>query len=100
MAFAGYGWLLFRARSAEQIAEMTVALGTWTGPAWIGSCALNLAAFGLPLLLMELWQWRTQNHLAPLTLSTWPRAILQAALALGIVLFWEKDKVPFIYFQF
>jgi alginate O-acetyltransferase complex protein AlgI len=100
MAFVLYGWLLFRARSVAQIVALTRALGNWAAPAWLGSAALHLTAFALPLLLIELWQYRRRNLLAPLRLPRWPRAVLQAALLLAIVMFWEKEKTPFIYFQF
>jgi alginate O-acetyltransferase complex protein AlgI len=100
MLFVLYGWLLFRARSLDQIVAMTGALGHWTAPAWTGSFVVNLLAFTLPLVLMELWQHRTGNLLAPLTLPRWKRAALEGALLLGILLFWEKEHVPFIYFQF
>jgi len=33
-------------------------------------------------------------------LRPWPRAILQGVLLLAIILFWERNEVPFIYFQF
>ena len=100
MSFVLYGWLLFRARSMDQIVAMTQALGHWTFPAWIGSLTLNLVAFTLPLILVEVWQFRTGNRLAPLGLSRWSRAILFGVLLLAIVMFWEKEKTPFIYFQF
>ena len=56
--------------------------------------------FTAPLLLMEIWQEKTGNHLAALSLPAWAKATLQGALLLGIIFFWEKEKVPFIYFQF
>jgi D-alanyl-lipoteichoic acid acyltransferase DltB (MBOAT superfamily) len=100
MCFVGYGWLLFRARSVEQIAAMTQALVDLSSPIWITSYLVNLAVFALPLVLMEVWQSRTRNLLAPLTLGLWPRAVLQGGLLLAIILFWERAEVPFIYFQF
>ena len=100
MAFVFYGWLLFRARSLEQIVAMTRALGDFSRPAWTTSFVINLLAFAAPLVLMEIWQARARNPLAPLSLPPWARATLQGLLLLAIVLFWENDKVPFIYFQF
>src|SRR5688572_19864233 len=100
MIFVFYGWLLFRATSFEQIANMTRSLVDFSTPPWIGSYIINLTAFLLPLVLLELWQWRSRNLVAPLTLSRWPKAALQGALLLAIVLFWERTEVPFIYFQF
>ena len=100
MLFVFYGWLLFRACSFEQIAAMTRALGNFSAPAWIGSFALNLFVFALPLILMEFFQLRAHDRLAPLRLPLWARATLQGALLAGILLFWDKAKEPFIYFQF
>lgn len=100
VAFVLYGWLLFRAGSFAQVTAFTLALGNWTCPAWLGSFVRNLLAFALPLVLMELWQYKTNNRLVALTLPVWPKAALSGALLLGIVLFWSKDKMPFIYFQF
>ena len=100
MCFVGYGWLLFRARSLEQIVGMTQSLADWTPPAWMMSYVVNLTVFVLPLVAMELWQLRTRNLLAPLALNAWPRAVLQGLLLLAIILFWERTEVPFIYFQF
>ncbi|MBN2507658.1 MAG: MBOAT family protein [Verrucomicrobia bacterium] len=98
--FVLYGWLLFRARSLDQIAALTRSLGDWTAPPWLGSALVNVTAFALPLVLMELWQHRQGSLLAPLRLPRWRRAVLQAALLLAIVMFWTKDQPPFLYFQF
>jgi alginate O-acetyltransferase complex protein AlgI len=95
-----YGWLLFRARSFAHIAELTGALGNWSAPPWLTGYLINLLVFGLPMVLMDLWQQRTRNPLAPLDLPWWGRACLQATLLLAILLYWEKKQVPFIYFQF
>ncbi len=100
LGFVGYGWLLFRAGSLGQVASMTLALGDFTAPAWIGSFVLNLAVFGTPLILMEVWQHRAKNPLVALGLPGPVRGLLQAALLLAIILFWEVRQQPFIYFQF
>ncbi len=95
-----YGWLLFRAGSWREVAAMTRALANPASPPWIGSFALNLAAFAAPLVGMELWQLRAKNRLAPLALAGWGKALLQGALLFGIVMFWGRGRTPFIYFQF
>ena len=100
MVFVFYGWLLFRAQSFEQIVNMTRALADWSAPAWIGSYVINLIAFILPLLLVELWQFRSRNRLVALSLPAWGKALLQAILLLAIILYWERTALPFIYFQF
>jgi D-alanyl-lipoteichoic acid acyltransferase DltB (MBOAT superfamily) len=100
MLFVFYGWLLFRAGSWQQIRAMTSALADAAAPMWLHSFALNLLVFAAPLVLMEIWQHRSGNVLAPLALPRWARAVLQAALLGSILLFWDKAHVPFIYFQF
>jgi D-alanyl-lipoteichoic acid acyltransferase DltB (MBOAT superfamily) len=101
MAFVFYGWLLFRSSSAESLYQLTSALGTWTIPRWFGRYLLNLLVLGMPLMAMQLWQWRRQNLMVALTLPGWSRALLQGALLWGVLLYWSKDApTPFIYFQF
>lgn len=98
--FVLYGWLLFRAQSVDQIAQLTSALAHPVLPTWWLAYLGNLLVLGLPLLAMQLWQWRTGDLEAPLKLNRWPRAGLQAALALAIFAFWSNQGPPFIYFQF
>jgi D-alanyl-lipoteichoic acid acyltransferase DltB (MBOAT superfamily) len=98
--FVLYGWLLFRARSLGQIVDMTRALTDFTAPPWIQSFILNLVVFTAPLALMELWQVKTGNRLAALSLPIWAKTGLQGILLIAIVVFWERQEIPFIYFQF
>ena len=100
ICFVLYGWLLFRAHSMEEIIAMTRALTNFSAPAWVTSYILNLAVFTLPLIMVELWQFKSRNLLVPLTVRPWLRAALQGALLLGIILYWERNQTPFIYFQF
>ena len=54
----------------------------------------------LPLVIVEFWQFKSRNLLVPLTLRLWTRAALQGALLIAIILYWERNPAPFIYFQF
>jgi len=52
------------------------------------------------LALAQVWQARARDLMAP---ARWPassRALLQGILLLAIVVFWQKEAAPFIYFQF
>jgi alginate O-acetyltransferase complex protein AlgI len=98
--FVLYGWLLFRSGSFAQIGSLTGALMHWTAPAWLMHYAINLVLLLLPLAFMEAWLRKSNNMLAPLNTPAWVRNGLQGLLLLGILLFWEKHSVPFIYFQF
>jgi D-alanyl-lipoteichoic acid acyltransferase DltB (MBOAT superfamily) len=100
LLFVLYGWLLFRARSLTQIADMTRALADFSAPPWTQSFILNLLVFVTPLVLMELWQVKSHNRLVALTLPGWARTALQGALLVAVALFWEKKGATFIYFQF
>jgi alginate O-acetyltransferase complex protein AlgI len=100
LLFVFYGWLLFRAHSFAQLKAMTLALADFTLPVWSGSFAINLFALATPLVLMEAWQFKARNHLVALSLPLPFRALLQGALLLAIILFWETRQLPFIYFQF
>jgi hypothetical protein len=79
---------------------MTRALVDFSTPPWLGSFLLNLAVFTTPLALIEFWQHKAGNLLAPLRLAGWAKATLQGLLLIGIVLFWQKKGAAFIYFQF
>jgi alginate O-acetyltransferase complex protein AlgI len=100
VAFVLYGWLLFRAESWTQVRDMTTALADWSPTPWLGSFAINLVVFATPLILMETTQARAKDLLVALRLPSWAKGLLQGALLVGILLFWQKEKVPFIYFQF
>ena len=100
LLFVLYGWLLFRAGSFAQIVAMTRALMDLSAPVWAGSYLLNLVVFAAPLALVEIWQEKSRNPLAPLSLPGPARAGLQGMLLVAIVIFWEQKDVPFIYFQF
>jgi D-alanyl-lipoteichoic acid acyltransferase DltB (MBOAT superfamily) len=100
LLFVLYGWLLFRARSFTQIADMTRGLLDWSAPEWTASFLVNLVAFGTPLVCMELWQFKSGNRLIALTVRGWAKTILQGTLLIAIVMFWERKGATFIYFQF
>ena len=98
--FVLYGWLLFRADSWGQVVGLTRALGNWTWPAWTLNHVWGLAAFVGPLLLIQAWQARAGDLLAPAKAPWWVRGPLQAVLLLLVVTFWKREASPFIYFQF
>jgi len=100
MLFVSYGWLLFRAGSWEQIVTLTRALTEWRLPLWFGSYCFNFALFTLPLIAVQLWQGRANDLLAPLRAPRWAGTLMQGTMLVSILVFWEKEKVPFIYFQF
>jgi D-alanyl-lipoteichoic acid acyltransferase DltB (MBOAT superfamily) len=100
MLFVLYGWLLFRALSLDQIWQLTSGLAVWSVPPWTRAFLVNLSVLALPLVLMQLWQYRTGNLLVALTLPWWAKALLEGLLLLSVVAYWEPEGSPFIYFQF
>jgi len=99
-AFLLYGWMLFRAGSLSQVIELHRAFGFWAAPDWMGTYLLHLVVFSAPLIGMEAWLRRAGGVLAPLAWKPWLLGLAEGILLAAILLFWEKDKVPFIYFQF
>ncbi len=99
-SFVLYGWLLFRAGSLHQVMQLTVSLASFSLPRWWTIYLRDLLLLASPLVGMELWQWRSKDLNAPMRLSVWSRAALQAALLVMIVVFWRQDPTTFIYFQF
>jgi len=100
MLFTLYGWLLFRATSAEQVLALTASLAHWSPPVWAGVMFRELLVLAAPLLAMQFWQWRTGDLEVAMRLPRWMRGGLQAGLIYAIVLFWQRDGPAFIYFQF
>ncbi len=98
--FTLYGWLLFRANSAEQVLTLTVSLGHWAPPVWAGVMFRELLILAAPLLAMQFWQWRTGDLEVAMRLPRWARGLLQAALIYAVILFWQRESPSFIYFQF
>jgi D-alanyl-lipoteichoic acid acyltransferase DltB (MBOAT superfamily) len=98
--FVLYGWMLFRAHSSGQIVELTAGFFAGSFPSWWDAYACNVAVLALPLLCIEVWQWRTRDLEFPLRWQRWPRALLIATMVLSIAAFWQEEPSPFIYFQF
>ena len=97
------GWLFFRASSMHQVGEMLSLLTRHFHPADIillSEKALLLIYFGAPLLLMELWQYRSGDPLVALKAPRFIRILVYVALFYGIIIFAKDNAQSFIYFQF
>ncbi len=97
-----YGWLLFRARSAGQIASMSAALvaGWGHGAAPALNHAATLAFYAAPLVLLNLWEWLRDDLDAVQRLPLVPRYGVYVCLFYLTLLFGEFGGSQFIYFQF
>jgi alginate O-acetyltransferase complex protein AlgI len=97
-----YGWLLFRARSLGQIAEMTRELltGAWHTTPIAHDAALALAAYGLPLVALHGYEAWKDDLLAVTRMPLVPRYAIYAGLFYLVLLFGQYGGAQFIYFQF
>jgi len=93
------GWVLFRGRSVGQIAHFLTMVGpSVSARTW--AYASLLAAYGAPLLAVQVWQQATGDLLAPLGLPARLRALLYAFLVVGVAVWGARESPEFIYFQF
>jgi hypothetical protein len=99
--FTLYGWLLFRATSGAQIAEMTLALGNLQSPAFLAKELAKLVFFAWPVLLLDYLKYRG-GHEQPILLRA-PMAVQAFAYAGILIMFiilGRYEGASFIYFQF
>jgi alginate O-acetyltransferase complex protein AlgI len=96
-----YGWLLFRARSFDQIRSMTWALLTdWRLSPEVVPEVRTLVGFAIPLALLHGYEWWRNDLLAVPKLPLLPRYAVYAAVFYLILLFGSFGGAQFIYFQF
>jgi alginate O-acetyltransferase complex protein AlgI len=111
--FTLFGWLLFRCTrqariggrlqddSLRQILEMLSAFRNGLG---FDATSLHIfgviAAFALPLLLVQVLQYRTGNPFVILTLPRFARALAVALLLFSWLMWGVQSGTAFIYFQF
>lgn len=98
--FTCYGWLLFRADSFHQIANMTLALAHPLH-GYDPELALRIALFALPLMFVQVLQHLT-GKLNIFEFEWFPSGARAAAYAVltYFVLFLGGQPEAFIYFQF
>jgi alginate O-acetyltransferase complex protein AlgI len=97
-----YGWLIFRARSAGQVADLTSRLVTGFAPATVDVHGLlvPLVLYTAPLLAVHACEWWADNVLVVPTLPTGVRYSLYVATFFLTMLFGNFGGSEFIYFQF
>ncbi len=111
--FTLFGWLLFRCTrrieidgtlrddSGAQIIEMLTAFRNgWGFDAASLAIVVSIVAFALPLLAMQLFQYRTGDHQCMLRLPMPARALLVAGLSVMWLVWGMQAGEAFIYFQF
>lgn len=97
-----WGWLIFRARSARQLGEMTAALFGDFAPATINADAVlaPLLMYTTPLLIVHLCEAYYDDLLIVPRLSPGVRYSIYAATFYLTMLFGNFGGAEFIYFQF
>jgi D-alanyl-lipoteichoic acid acyltransferase DltB (MBOAT superfamily) len=94
------GWFLFRCRSWDMVRNMTAALGDLSWTAHHTHMLTSLASLALPVVLVELWQLRRKDLLAPAALPRGPSAALAGVLLTLTIAMFGLFNYAFIYFQF
>lgn len=96
-----YGWLLFRCQTNAQIVQLTTALtSNWAEISLVRSMAMRIAFYIAPLLIVEFFQWRSDNLLVPLCWPSPVRWALYTACFYLVLIFGAFNVTEFIYFQF
>ncbi|MFK7936110.1 MAG: MBOAT family protein, partial [Saprospiraceae bacterium] len=97
--FILYGWLLFRASSFEQIKYFTTNFN-FTPSEFSFEYLQQFFFFLFPLLLMQIWQYRSDDLLIILKQKSWWVSAWLAFLISWLLIFGVREQTEFIYFQF
>jgi len=100
MLFVGVGWVFFRCRSMEQIADFAGGLGCFTLPLWWLTYVKSLLLLAAPLGFMHVWQAHHRQAESFMAFNRPARALLEGIMCLAIVTWWNPLGASFIYFQF
>ncbi len=99
--FTLYGWLLFRAESASQIVEMTLALGHIESWRFVWNELGRLAFYAWPVVLIDYLNYRWRDDEPVITRAP---VLVQAAAYGGLFVMFlvlgSYEGASFIYFQF
>jgi alginate O-acetyltransferase complex protein AlgI len=97
-----YGWLIFRARSARQAAQLSISLFTDFAPASVDvhGLLLPLVLYTTPLLLVHVCEAYSNDLLVVPRLPLLVRYSVYAATFYLMLLFGNFGGSEFIYFQF
>jgi D-alanyl-lipoteichoic acid acyltransferase DltB (MBOAT superfamily) len=91
------GWAIFRSQSMEQLLYIVGHVGVGS---WDFEMAYKLALFGLPVVLMDLAQYRSGDLLVVTKQNYLVQGLVYGVLIAGIIVFGVRDSLEFIYFQF
>jgi alginate O-acetyltransferase complex protein AlgI len=95
------GWMLFRADSIDSIYRYVNALATNASSDWTSWYVRSVLWLTVPFYLFQFAQWKRGEAAIPFQVSTITRAVCQALVVLGILVYAQGGAPrPFIYFQF
>ncbi len=97
--FTLVGWVIFRAASVHQIVHMLGSIGLGLSERGLGYARI-VGAAAVPLVLMQVYQERNGDLLAPTRLPAAVRVPLYGAILAGTLAFAATKPMQFIYFQF
>jgi alginate O-acetyltransferase complex protein AlgI len=96
-----YSWLLFRANSAAQIVDLTLALGRFTSVKPLLAQGVKLVFYVWPIVLLDYLKFRSNDDEPILTRAPiGVQSACYAVLMLMFVVFGRYEGASFIYFQF
>ncbi len=94
------GWILFRARSGEQISWFLTHIWDFSRSAQTLRWTKELLVFTAPLGLMQIVQYWRHDLLAAAKGPLVVRGALYAGMLGAILLYGAQESIEFIYFQF
>lgn len=93
------GWILFRSSTMQQALYMLTHISLVSSSETF-DLAYDLLFFSVPLLLVQIYQFITHDLLILTKLNPWLRISLYGCILAAIVIFSNRDRSDFIYFQF
>ncbi|GJM40175.1 MAG: O-acyltransferase [Ardenticatenaceae bacterium] len=93
------GWLIFRARSVDQIVYMLTHV-SFKASTTSQALLENIGFYAIPLVVIELYQYASRDLLR---LTRWPlllRMVVYAVIVAWTLIFGARESLEFIYFQF
>jgi D-alanyl-lipoteichoic acid acyltransferase DltB (MBOAT superfamily) len=98
-AFAALGWTLFRANTVSDAWHL-LRQASFATTVSTSSFVKYLALCVSPLVVLDTWQHRAGDLLAPSKAPVVLRGLLYGALLVGLICIGARTGVDFIYFQF
>jgi hypothetical protein len=94
------GWFLFRVTSLDTARALLASLGHFAWKPFDRAAWQAMLAVGVPVFLLEWWQGRRRDALAPARLTLLPYSALVGVMLLAIFARFYGTQYEFIYFRF